>query len=158
MTDFGDRALAARKARVAEVVRWALLFPDSGPIVVLVVDDQDDDELASIVACDDMAPSEHFGGVWGTGQRGGYWLVAFMLIELGAGDHGVKRRWVTANIHRPLLEAIVEVPHLVAVMPAEIAGDARTAEDLLLRLGGSLLVEVEHRSPQVAAVLAERSD
>jgi len=46
----------------------------------------------------------------------------------------------------------------VAVMPEEIAGDARTGEDLLPRLGGSLMVEVEHPSPQVEGVLAERSD
>jgi len=119
----------------------------------LVVDDSDDDEVASLVAREDRVPSPNFGGVWGTGQRDGNWVAAFRLIQLGG---GIERRWFTSNIERPLLEAILEVPHLVAVMPTEIAGDATRMEDMLPRLGGSLLVLVEHASPQVAQVLAER--
>ena len=122
---------------------------------MLVVDDANDDELAGIVAREDHVPSEHFGGVWGTGQRDGHWLIAFQLIELGAGTDGLQRQWFTSNIHRPLLEAILDVPHLVAVLPAELAGDARTREDMLPRLGGSLMLEVQHASPHVAQVLDE---
>lgn len=141
-----------------EIVRWALLLPDSGPIIVLVVDDSDDDELAGIIASEDMVPAEHFGGVWGTAQRDGHWLVGFRLVELGARTDGIERAWITDNIHRELLETILTVPHLVAILPAELAEDFQTGEDLLPRLAGSLMVEVEDRSPQVAEVLAERGD
>ncbi len=75
-----------------------------------------------------------------------------MLIEHGG---GIERQWFTDNIHPELLEAILEVPHLVALMPAEIAGDARTGEDLVPRLAGSLFVQVDESPPQVAEILAE---
>lgn len=135
-----------------------LLLPDEQPIIILVVDDEDDDDLAAIVAREDMFPSERFGGVWGSGERDGNWLVAFQLIELGAGDTGFSRQYVTDNVHRELLEAVLNVPHIVAIMPGEIAADANTAADVAPRLGGALLVEVEQRSPQVARILAERDD
>ena len=91
----------------------------------------------------------------GTGERDGYWLVAFQLVELGG---GVERQFFTDNIHRELLEAVLDVPHLVAILPRELAGDADTAEDVAPRLGGSLMVEVQDRSPQVERVLAARDD
>ena len=128
------------------------------PIIILVVDDADDDELAAIVVQEDMFPSERFGGVWGSGEREGNWLVAFQLIELGAGETGFTRQYFTDNIHRELLEAVLNVPHVVAIMPREIAGDATTAADVAPRLGGALLVEIEYRSPQVDRILAERDD
>ncbi|MGH2912456.1 MAG: hypothetical protein ACRDJ3_08270 [Solirubrobacteraceae bacterium] len=139
-----------------EIERWMLFERENEPsVIVLVVDDGADDEITARVASEGNVPSEHFGGVWGTGQRDGAWLLAFQMIELGG---GVERRWFTDNIHRELLEAILEVPHYVAVMPSEIAGDARTLEDALPRLGGALFVQVDHRSPQVEQVLAERGD
>src|SRR4051794_13131522 len=97
-------------------------------MIILVVDDSDDDELTAIVARENMVPSDNFGGLWGTGQRDGFWLIGFQLIELGAGDEGIQRQFFTDNIHREFLDAILDVPHLVAIMPSEIAGDARTAE------------------------------
>lgn len=124
-------------------------------IIILVVDDSGDDELAGVIARENIVPSEHFGGVWGTGERDGYWLVAFQLVELG---DGVERQFFTDNIHRELLEAVLDVPHLVAILPRELAGDADTAEDVAPRLGGSLIVEVQDRSPQVERVLAARDD
>lgn len=78
-------------------------------MIILVVDDQDDDELAAIVARENMVPADNFGGVWGTGQRDGYWLVAFQLIELGG---GAERRFFTGNVHPELLDAVLDVPHL----------------------------------------------
>jgi hypothetical protein len=139
-----------------EVDRWMLFDRDDEPsVIVLVVDDSADDEITALVASEGNVPSEHFGGVWGTGQRDGTWLLAFHLIELGG---GVERRWFTDNIYRELLEAILDVPHYVALMPREIAGEARTREDVLPRLGGALFVQVDHRSPQVEQVLGERGD
>ena len=124
-------------------------------MIILVVDDAEDDELAAIVARENMVPADHFGGVWGAGERDGYWLVGFHLIELGG---GAERRFFTDSIHRELLDAVLDVPHLVAIMPREIAGDAHSAEDVAPRLGGALIVEVQDRSPQVERVRAERDD
>jgi hypothetical protein len=139
-----------------EVERW-MMFPrqDKPSVIVLVIDDSADDEITARVASEGHVPSEHFGGVWGTGQRDGCWLLVFQLIELGG---GIERRWFTDNIYRELLEAVLEVPHYVALMPSEIAGDARTKDDVLPRLGGALFIQVDDRSPQVEQVLAERSD
>jgi hypothetical protein len=139
------------------MVRWALfLLPGRDEnIIVVVVDDSDDDELAGVVAREELVPSPRFSGLWGTGQRDGNWLIGFYLTQLGG---GVKRQWFTDNIHRPLLEAILEVPHLVAIMPTEIAGEATTLDAMLPRLGGAVILRVQHESPEVAQVLAERED
>jgi hypothetical protein len=128
---------------------------DDSSIVILVVDDKDDDELANVFAREDRVPSSNFGGLWGSGRMDGNWLVAFQLVELGG---GLEREWFTNNIHRPLLKAILDVPHLVAIVPEEIAGDARTAEEFAPRFGGALVLEVESRSEPVAQILAERDD
>lgn len=140
----------------AEMTRWMLWLREDEPsIIVLVVDDSDDDELTAIIAREDHVPSPNFGGVWGSGQTEGHWLVAFHLIQLGG---GVERQWFTDNIHRPLLEAVLDVPHLVAIVPEEIAGEAKTAEELAPRFGGALIFEVDDHSPQVAQILAERGE
>jgi hypothetical protein len=46
----------------------------------------------------------------------------------------------------PLLETAADIPHYVAILPAELAGEATDLEDLAPRLGGELIVEVEDRS------------
>lgn len=124
-------------------------------ILILVVDDSEDHELTAIIAKEDHVPSPNFGGVWGSGQKDGYWLVAFQLIQLGG---GVERQWFTSNIHRPLLEAVLDVPHLVAIMPKEIAGNAKSPEEIAPRFGGALILEVDTESPHVAEILTERDD
>ncbi|HEY5709325.1 MAG TPA: hypothetical protein VIS51_08010 [Solirubrobacterales bacterium] len=138
------------------MTRWMLWLRDDAPsIVIAVVDDSGDDELAAIIAREDHVPSPNFGGLWGSGQEDGHWLVAFHLIQLGG---GVERQWFTSNIHRPLLEAVLDVPHLVAIVPEEIAGDANSAEEMAPRFGGALILEVDSPSPQVAEILAERGE
>jgi hypothetical protein len=129
--------------------------PNGSSVIVLVVDDTHDDEVAHAIAREDMAPSVNFGGVWGAGERDGNVVVGFALIQLGG---GLERQWYTANIQRELLEAILDVPHTVAIMPREIAGGAKTLQEVAHRFGGSLLVEVEHRSPQVEQALGDRGD
>jgi hypothetical protein len=140
-----------------EMSRWMLQPRDDQQpsLIILVVDDSDDDELVGVIAREDHVPSPNFGGVWGNGQAEGHWLVAFHLIQLGG---GVERQWFTSNIHRPLLEAVLEVPHLVAILPKEIAGDAKTAEEIIPRLGSALILEIDDYSPQVAQVLVERGE
>jgi hypothetical protein len=136
-----------------EIVRWMPWGRAPEPsILIRVVDDTDDDELTAAIAGENIVPSSSFGGVWGTGQRDDYWLIAFRLVQLGG---GLDREWFTSNIHRPLLEAIVEVP---TWSPEEIAGDAKTPESIALRFGGSMIVQVDDRSDAVAEVLAERDD
>lgn len=135
-----------------ELLHWYLLQRTEEPsVIVIVVDDSDDDELTSAIAAEDQVPSPSFRGLWGSGQSDGSWLVAFQLIQLGG---ALEREWYTTNIHRALVETILDVPHYVSIMPAEIAGAAMTLEAVIPRLGGSLMVEVDHRSPQVAAILA----
>jgi hypothetical protein len=131
------------------------LRDDEPSIIILVIDDSEDDELIGVIAREDHVPSPNFGGVWGSGQSRGHWLVAFHLIQLGG---GVERQWFTDNIHRPLLEAVLDVPHFVAIVPKEIAGDAKSPEEMAPRFGGSLILEVDTASPQVAEILAERND
>jgi hypothetical protein len=140
-----------------EVDRWMLMgTPDDGPMmVILVVDDSDDDDLTAAIAREGMVPADHFSGLWGTGEHDGFYLIAFRLIELGG---GIEREFFTDNVHRELLDAILVVPHLVAIMPREIAGDAKDPESIAHRLGGAMIVEVQERSPQVAKVRAERDD
>ncbi len=136
-----------------ETVRWmGLAPPDALPIIVLVVDDRDDDELVAIIARERQVPSPRFGGVWGAGRHDGQRVVALQLSELG-GDF--ERQWFTRDIRRELLEMILVVPHLVAIMPHEVAGDANTVETVLPRLEGSLLVQVVDGSPPVAEVLEQ---
>lgn len=122
------------------------------PIIVLVVEDRDDDELVAVIARERLVPSAAFTGVWGAGKRGGRPIVALQLSELG-GD--MERRWFTQDIRRELLEMIVVVPHLVAIMPREVAGDANTAEAVIPRLAGSLVIQVDDRSPQVVQTLQD---
>lgn len=135
-----------------EIIRWALVPRSNEPsVIIIVVDDSDDDALTAAVAREDRVPSERFGGMWGSGQKEGNKLVAFQLIQFG---RGVERRWYTESIGRQLLETILDVPHYVSIMPAEIAGNAITVEAMLPRISGSMLVGVEHRSAQVAEILA----
>lgn len=136
-----------------EIVRWMGMTPrDAPPIIVLVVEDRDDDELVSIIARERLVPSAGFGGVWGAGRRGGQPVVALQLSELG-GD--MERRWFTQDIRRELLEMIIVTPHLVAIMPHEVAGVANTLEAVIPRLAGSLVIQIDDRSPQVVQALED---
>ena len=143
-------------AQDSELVRWALmLVPDGPSTIIVVVDDSDDDELASAVAREDRVPSHNFVGAWGSSEDDGESLVVFQLIQL---DGGLERQWSIENTHRQLLDAILDVPHYVSIMPAEIAGEATTLEAMVPRLGGSLIVGVEDRSTQIEQLLADWGD
>lgn len=141
-----------------EIVRWAVTeTPDREPLIVLVIADEEDDPIVSGVASENEVPSSRFAGLWGSGEQDGSYLVAFRLIERGRGDHGVERNYRTTNLHRELLEAIVDVPRLVALLPRGFAGDMRSLGELLPRLGAAPFVLVEHHSPQVQHVLDVRT-
>jgi hypothetical protein len=145
-------------APTSEVVRWALTeTPESEPFIVLVIADEEDDPIVAAVASENEVPSRRFGGLWGSGEKDGNYLVVFRLIERGLRDHAIERNYWTMNLHRELLDAIVDVPHLVGLLPREFAGELRSLEDLLPRLGAALFVLVEDHSPQVQHVLDVRT-
>jgi len=133
-------------------VRW-IVCPRSTdlPIVVLVVDDGDDHDLAAVLA-QNHVPNNGFRGEWGAGQGNGRWLVGFRLVM----PVDCFARLLITDVRRELLEAIIDVPHIVAIVAQATAGDASTAAAIALRLGGSLTVEVAHRSAHVARRLAPR--
>ncbi len=122
------------------------------PLIFLIVDDSEDDKLVGLFATEDEAPSSRFGGTW-TAPLEGDPFVAFHVIERGAGRSGFARWWTISNPERSLLETVLVVPHVVAIMPAEIVGDATSYEDLLPRLASALIVEVADRPPLVELLL-----
>jgi hypothetical protein len=141
---------------VEQISYWGILKHSGQDVIVLVVDDSDDDVLIHLQASENAVPSPRFGGIWLAGQEDGHWTVVFRLIELGAGPLGIDRRWSTAYFDEELLSAILFVPHLVAILSEELADNARTLDAILPRLQAALYVEVEHQSPSIATVLAER--
>lgn len=112
---------------IAPLANGVGVVPGSDPpVVLLVVDDAADDELVSIFAQEDIVPTPNYGGGWSSSLMSG--IVRFTLERLSG---GFRRDWrlpgVTAEI-----AAATSVAHLVALAPAEIAGDLEhfTADDL----------------------------
>jgi len=138
----------------ARIVRWMLWPGATGlPTIVLVVDDAGDRELVAAVALTDNDPGRRVSGQWGTGQHGCRRLVGFRLFTSG---DGFELLLITHDVHRELLEAILDVPHWVALVAQGVAGDATTAAAIAPRLGDGLIVRVEQRSAHVARLLAPR--
>jgi hypothetical protein len=130
-------------------VRCHLIRASGSPaIIVWVVDDSADDDLAAAFARESAVPSPRFWGVWGVGETGN--SIAFRLIDR---DTHRERTWSLDTFGPPLLGAILEVPHIVVVHPRELA-DARTLIDatsadvigLLRSLHGGLFVRVSEQS------------
>jgi hypothetical protein len=132
------------------------VIPEQPSVIALVVDDSDDDGLASLFAIEQVVPSPRFGGIWRAAD-GEYPAVSFQLDEHGAGEDSVERRFTIEAAEQALLETIVRVPHYVAIVPWEIAGDA-SGVFLLPRLAAALFVEVKHRSPGIEALRQSHSD
>jgi hypothetical protein len=122
-------------------------------MIILVVDDGDDHELTSVLAEEEHVPSRRFGCEWGTGRCDGRWLVGLRLFKPGG---GLERLLFTEDVDRELLEATLDVPHVVAIVPQAIARDAKAATAVLPRLSKCLVVEVDQRSAHVARLLAPR--
>lgn len=77
-------------------------------------------------------------GEWGTGQRNGSWLIGFRLF---APDDDLEQLLLTDDVSESLLEAILDVPHLVVIVP---------------RLGDPVVARVTERSSHVARLLSPR--
>jgi hypothetical protein len=138
-------------ARLAGWMLWPR--PDDLPMIIVVVDDGDDRELTAVLGQEEQWPSRRFGCEWGTGRCDGRWLVGLHLFTPGG---GFERLLFTDDVDRELLEATLAVPHVVAIMPQAIAGDARAATALAARLSESLVVEVDRPSAHVARLLSPR--
>jgi hypothetical protein len=79
-------------------------------------------------------------------------------LRVFALDGGLERLFITDDVPRDLLAAILDVPHLVAIVPQAlaIACAANTATAIAAGAEGSLLIEVQQRSREVARLLAPR--
>ena len=123
------------------------------PIIVWVVDDSADDDLAAAIASETAVPSPRFWGVWGAGENDGADALAFRLIDR---DTHRERTWWLNAFGPPLLGAILEIPHVVVLQPQRIADalkltDATSADvvGLLRSLRGGLFVRVTEQSGHV---------
>jgi hypothetical protein len=138
----------------AQIDRWKLSFsPQDLPMIVLVVRDGGDPALAALLASAAGEPSRRFSAEWGTGQRDGRWLLGLRLFN--PGDR-FERLLITDDVRRELLEAILDVPHHVALVAEPMVGAPGPAGTGDRPLGRSLVVEVRQRSTHVANLLAPR--
>jgi hypothetical protein len=108
------------------VARWRLLPRVKGLRVIML----------AVAAGDHVRLSGSLRGEWGTGQRGGSWLVGVRVFGPAA---AAERLLFTDDVDRALLEAILDVPHLVVIAPT---------------LGDPIVVEVTARSSHVARLLS----
>jgi hypothetical protein len=115
------------------------------PMIVLVVDDSQDDELVSVIAAAKKVPADDFGGGWGS--RVFPQVAARFTLERLSG--GFIRRWILPGLDDQIIE-ISQQPHYVAVLPKELAGDLSQFTDVS-RLGGAIIAAVH---PTVALVAA----
>jgi hypothetical protein len=139
----------------SELAGWSLP-PGDPTLIILVIDDSEDDPFVREIARPD--PDRRSQGQWGSGVRDDHPGLSFHLQErlaaapatmaIRSPPPGFDRQWYTRLVSPELLAAVRRVPHRVALMPAEIAGDA-TGDELLSRLGGALIVEVTKSSTQV---------
>lgn len=113
--------------------------PDNLPLIVLVVEDSEDDELTSIIAEASAVPSPDYSGGWGAMVKGsaeGFQLtVKFLLI----GEEW-ERQWTLPDISKEILSAIMGGTHNVAILPRELAGDLEQPLELP-RIAGALIIE-----------------
>ena len=112
-------------------------------IIVLMVDDSDDDELASVLASREGVPADGFDGAWSAKVRGELLTIEF---HLAAHDDGWERRWTHVDPGGGILNAISARAHHVAIVPA--FGDL--SEFVRQGQGGAIIVDT-HASGAVAA-------
>lgn len=108
------------------------------PMVVLVVQDADDDELVSVLSEATMVPAEGYGGGWAVQIAEGALTIKFHLIRLGG---GWERAWTYPDPPDVMLHAVTGGEHHVAILPRELAGDLGELNPA--SLGGSIIVEVQ---------------
>lgn len=84
------------------------------PILVLVVDDSDDPELASLLAGGEGVAGTDYEGVWSAQVDGAGLVLEFLLARR---DRGWMRRWTYTDPGGSVLNAITAGAHHVAIVP-----------------------------------------
>jgi hypothetical protein len=124
--------------------------PDQLPLLVLVVDDSDDDELVSVIADAATVPASGYEGAWTARATVFEPSLAIKFHLTRAGD-GWVRRWTLEDPAGDILDTITDLTHNVAVLPKELAGDQPGL--LLTSLGGAIIVEAP-ATPQIGVARA----
>jgi hypothetical protein len=115
------------------------------PIVVLVVDDSDDPELASSLSGGEGVAATDYDGSWSARVDDTGLVVKFLLARR---DGGWERRWTYADPGGSVINAITAGAHHVAIVP--LIGDL--SDFVREGLGGAILVDVP-ASESIAAAL-----
>jgi len=115
------------------------------PIVVLVVDDSDDDELARLLAGRDVVAARDHDGAWSGQVDCDGLIVKFSLIRH---DGAWERKWTYTDPGDSVLNAITAGAHHVAIMPR--VGDL--SEFVREGLGGGIIVD----APPSTAIASAR--
>src|ERR1039458_6650654 len=105
------------------------------PLVVLIVDDLDDGELASVLASTEGA-ADGFDGAWSAQVNDERLTISFQLIRR---DDGWEREWTYAEPGNSILNAISARDHHVAIVP--VIGDL--SEFVREGQGGAIVVDAQ---------------
>lgn len=113
------------------------------PLIVLIVDDSHDDELASVLASTE-APAGGYDGAWSVQVIDERRTISFRLMQR---DHQWEREWTHPEPGASILHAIAARDHHVAIVPA--IGDL--SEFVREGRGGALVVDTEAAGAVVSA-------
>ena len=113
-------------------------------LVVIVVDDADDQELASVLASADEATG--YGGAWSAQVTSRELHIRFHLVRRGA---AWERHWTWPNPSEDVLDAVTAGAHHVAILP--LLGDL--SQFVKEGMGGAIMIEAQ-ASRSVAAARA----
>ncbi len=114
------------------------------PIVVLVVDDSEDDELARLLASGDTVAATDYEGAWSAGIDGERLIVKFSLMRR---DGECERRWTYTDPGGSVLNAITTGTHHVAIVP--LIGDL--SDFVRGGVRGAIIVDARASSAIVSA-------
>jgi len=104
------------------------------PIVVLVVDDSDDGELACLLAGNGAVAGADYGGIWSAQVNAERLTVK---LRLSRHDGEWERQWTYTDPGGSVLNAITAGTHHVAIMP--LVGDL--SEFVREGLGGGIIID-----------------
>ena len=113
------------------------------PLVVLIVDDSDDGELASVLASTEGA-ADGFDGAWSAQVNDEGLTISFELIRRG---YGWEREWTHGEPGDSILNAISARDHHVAIVP--VIGDL--SKFVREGRGGAIVVDTRASDAVAAA-------
>jgi hypothetical protein len=105
------------------------------PLVVLIIDDSDDDELASVLASTEGA-ADGYDGAWSARITDERLTICFQLMRR---DDGWEREWTYSEPGGSILNAITARDHHVAIVP--VIGDL--SKFVRVGRGGAIVVATE---------------